>query len=325
VALLFFLLLAAGTLGYLLIERMSFLDALYMTVITITSVGFDEVQPLSAAGRIFTIALILGGVGTLAYALTRAAEALLESGLFRRGKMLMDIARLSGHVIVCGYGRMGRAVASKLRAQGAACVVIERDPALVEELGAGHVLHVGGDATEESVLQQAGVERAKSLATVLPHDADNLLVTLTARSLNRDMVIIARASQERTESKLLSAGATRVLNPYQHAGRLVALQLLHPSVTEFIEVVSRRGEDDLSLEEIQLAAGSSLAGVPLRDAPIRREMNVIVVGVQRRGAELIFNPQPDFAPADGDVLVVLGRRENLQKLAKLAGGTADRS
>ncbi len=314
------LLFAMGVVGYRVIEQFGWLDSFYMTVITLSTVGFGGVHPLSQAGKAFTSVLILLGVGTLAYAATKATEAIIEGGLLRRRRMLMEIKRLRDHVIVCGWGRMGAAVTNHLAEHGAPHVVIEKDPERLAGLESAGIPHVAGDATEDATLQAAGAERAKALAAVLSNDAENLFVTVTARSLNRNMTIVARASTEKNQSKLLSAGATRVFNPYLSGGRLLATQLLQPSVTAFMEMMSHRGESDLALEELQLDPGSPLVGVTLRDAPIRRELDVIVVGVRRRDDALVFNPPPDLAPEAGDVLVALGRRENLVRLARLAEG-----
>jgi voltage-gated potassium channel len=318
---LFVVLFLAGTLGFRVIENLSWLDALYMTVITLSTVGFGEVHPLSPAGKAFTIGLILLGVGTLGFLASRATEAALGGTVFRRRRMLMENKRLTSHVIVCGFGRMGKSVTDQLDLFGTPFTVVEKDPARLEELEDRGLPHVPGDATDDATLLAAGVERARALATVLPHDADNLFVTLTARSLNRDLTIVARASTDKNHSKLLSAGANRIFDPYQSGGRLLARQLLQPSVIEFMEVLDRGGAGDLAMEEVQIAAGSPLAGVTLRDAPIRREMDVIVVGVRRADQELVFNPAPDLAPRAGDVLVALGRRDNLQRLARLAEGS----
>ena len=299
---------------------MDWLDSLYMTVITLATVGFEEVHPLSHAGKVFTIALILIGVTSLAYAAARITETLLEGGLLRRRRMLSEIRHLQGHVVVCGYGRMGGAVVRDLLAHGASCVVVEKDPERVKLLEGERLLHVVGDATDDECLVAAGVERAKALATVLPHDADNLFVTVTARSLNSALTIVARAGDEKNVTKLQKAGANHVFNPYQSGGRMVARQLLHPSVTKFIEVVSQGIDAALALEEVLLRPGSSLIGSNLREAPIRREMDIVVVGVRRRDGEFVFNPSPDLSLAEGDTLVALGRRENLVRLERLAEG-----
>jgi voltage-gated potassium channel len=316
----FALLMVAGTGGYSIIEGWSILDSLYMTVITLSTVGFGELRPLSDMGKLFTSVLILAGVGILFYTLTKVTEALVEKRLFHRRRVQMDIKRTSQHVIVCGYGRMGETVCSQLIERGVPLVVVEKDPALYEKLDESGILHIIGDATDDALLMEAGVQRAKALATVLPHDAENLFITLTARTLNNQLTIVTRASNEKNEPKMLAAGADRVLNPYRNGGRQMVRQLLHPSVTEFIDVISASGQTELSLEEVELQEGSSLIGVSLRDAPIRQEMDVIVVGIRRARQGLIFNPPSDMAPQAGDVLVALGRLENLRKLERLANG-----
>jgi len=230
----------------------------------------------------------------------------------------MKIRQMTGHVIVCGYGRMGRAVCDQLVERGVDTVVVEKDPAMCELVSAHGLLPLHADATDDASLAEAGIDRASALAAVLSHDADNLFVTITARSMNRKLTIIARSSSAKNEAKFIAAGADRVLNPYRNGGRLMARQLLHPAVTEFMDVLSKDKETQLSLEEIQVRAGSSLAGVMLRDAPIRSQMDVIIVGVRRQQNELIFNPPHDLAPQAGDVLVALGRPENLKRLERLA-------
>jgi voltage-gated potassium channel len=317
---LFVALLLVGTAGFMLTEGWSLLDSLYMTVITVSTVGFREVQPLSPAGQVFTVLLIIFGVGTLAYAVTRALEAVIEHRLLHWRRVQMEIKRIKQHVVVCGYGRMGKAICSHLRERKVPFVVIERNAALSEHLDRLGILHVVGDSTDDALLAEAGVARAKALAAVLPHDADNLFVTVTARNVNRDLTIVARASNEKNEPKMLAAGADRVLNPYRTGGRQMARQLLQPAVTEFFDVITGSLDGGLGLEEIELQAGSQLVGVTLRDAPIRREMDVILVGVRRPGEGLLFNPPSDLAPREGDVLLALGRPENLRRLEQLAVG-----
>jgi len=315
------LLLLGGTIGFHLIEGWPVLDSLYMTIITLSTVGFRELAPLSPQGKIFTSALIILGVGTLAYALTSTVETLIERGLLlQRRRVHMGIKRLSDHVIVCGYGRMGRTVAEQLRARGQPIVLVEKEPLAAEQVEQQGFFQVVGDATEDGVLVEAGVERAKALATVLSHDADNLFVTLSARNLNPKLIIIARASNEKNEAKMIAAGATRVLNPYRSGGRLMVRQLLQPSVTEFIASIEEFTEAEVCLEEIQVQAGSTLAGTMLKDSPIKRELNLLVIGV-RRGGRTVFNPAIDLAPEAGDTLLVLGRLDNLRRLERLAMGS----
>ena len=311
-------LMVVGTLGYSSIEGWSLLDSVYMTVITLSTVGFGELHPLSTQGKLFTSLLVLFGVGTLAYAATQITESIIERGIRFRPRMQREIKRMQGHVIVCGYGRMGETVCQQLLDRDEQLVVIEKDPGKTERLDQLRIPFILGDATEDAVLARAGTERATALATVLPHDADNLFVTLSARSLNAKLTVVARASKEKNESKMINAGATRVLNPYSDGGRRMVRQLLHPAVTDFMDVIIAGMDPDLSLEEVQLQPGSSLADVMLRDGPIRRDMDVIVLGVRRKDSELVFNPPPDLAPQAGDVLVVVGRKDNLHRLAKLA-------
>ena len=317
-------LMVLGTLGYSVIEGWSLLDSVYMTVITLSTVGYGELHPLSTQGKLFTSFLVLLGVGTLAYAATQVTESIIERGIRFRPRMQREIKRMQGHVIVCGYGRMGETVCQQLLDRDEHLVVIEKDPGKTGRLDQLHIPFILGDATEDAVLARAGTERATALATVLPHDADNLFVTLSARSLNPGLTVVARASKEKNESKMLAAGATRVLNPYSDGGRRMVRQLLHPAVTDFMDVIIAGMDPDLSLEEVRLQPGSSLAGVMLRDAPIRRDMDVIVLGVRRNDGELVFNPHPDLAPQAGDVLVVVGRKDNLRRLETLADSSLGR-
>jgi voltage-gated potassium channel len=273
---------------------------------------------LSPAGKLFTSLLIIFGVGTLAYAATRVLEVVLDREVLIRRRMKMQISRLKDHVILCGYGRMGEEVADQMEARGIPFVVIEKDQEILRELENRKALYLLGDATEDEILLQVGVERARALSVVLPKDADNLFVTLTARGLNRTMAIVTRSSNRKNDSKMIAAGATRVLNVYQNSGRLMARQLLHPSVTAFMDMISQWGDESLGLEEVQLLENSPLVGVQLRNAPLRSEMNIIVVGVRSSDAVMRFNPPPEYAPAAGDVLVVLGHRDSLRQLEQMA-------
>jgi voltage-gated potassium channel len=313
-------LLLVGTAGFMLIEHWSLLDSLYMTVITLSTVGYGEIQPLSPVGRLFTGILILFGVGALAYALRWMIETLMEQRLFRWRRTEMELKRIKQHVVVCGFGRMGESVCARLRERQTPLVVIERDPAISDLLDRLGILHLEGDATDDSILIAAGIQRARALAAALPHDADNLFVTLTARSLNGDLIVVASASNEKNEPKMIAAGANRVMNPYRSGGQQIARQLLQPAVTEFFDVITGGVDTGLSLEQVELQPASSLTGVTLREAPIRDEFDVIVVGVRRRDEGLLFNPPSSLDLRAGDVLLALGRRENLRRLEQVAAG-----
>ena len=260
----------AGSVGYVVLG-FSLLDAVYQTVTTITTVGFREVRPLGAGGKIFTIVLIVAGVGTALYAFSVVLESLVEGHLrqhFERRRMERDIARMSGHTIVCGWGRVGRSVAGYLAGQGAAVVVVDLDPQ--RAAATGHPA-LQGDVTDDEVLRKAGVMRARALVTAINTDAENVYVTLSARALRPDLIIIARARTEASEPKLLRAGATRVVNPQLIGGQRIAAAALQPNVVEFLDVVMHDGSLEFRLEEVSVRAGSGLPDAPCsKRMPARR-------------------------------------------------------
>jgi voltage-gated potassium channel len=311
---------AAGTLGYRLIENANLWDAFYMTVITVTTVGYREVFPLSRAGEVFTVVLLLGGLGIIFYALTEVGRSVLEGqlrealGQVRRSRMIENI---SDHEIVCGWGRMGQAAVEELRRAGRVVVVIELKHEKVHRLHALDVPVVQGDATSEATLRAAGVERARGLVASLNDDAHNVYTVLTARSLNPKLFIVARAGEEGAEARILRAGADRAVNPYQHGGAHLAHLVLKPTVVEFLDFSLGAGPVmGLDLEQIRLARSSPLVGVTLAEADLRRRYGVGVVAVQR-GATLFPNPEPNLALNEGDVLVVLGIREHLAEFEEM--------
>jgi voltage-gated potassium channel len=311
--------ISLGTFGYWFIERWSFLDALYMTVITIFTVGYGEVNPLSDSGKVFSILIIVLGVGTAFYLAGSLMEALIESSLGGGRKMEEKVARLSGHYLVAGFGRMGAVVCEQLYGAGVPFVVIERTGETTEEISGLGYLWVHGDATDEAVLQKAGVSRARGLVSVLPSDADNVFVALTARGMNPDLYIVARCGSETTEATLTRAGANRVINPYLTTGRYLSQLLLKPAVLDFVEIVTQSGSMDLSVEALPLGGGSPLAGKALKDSPIRREHNIIIVAIKRSDGRMVFNPSSEEVPGVGDVLIAIGRPESLKQLATSAG------
>jgi voltage-gated potassium channel len=317
--------IAFGTAGYMVVEGWGFLDALYMTIITLTTVGYREVHDLTPRGIIFTIVLLVGGVGTVFYALTKGAQVILESEfnqIFRRKRLDKIIRGLSGHYIICGYGRMGRIIAKELADEGASLVVVEKRPAGTEEFHG--VLVVKGDATRDEVLQEAGIDRAKGLISVLPTDAENLFVVLSARGLNPGLLIVARAIEDGSEQKLLRAGATKVVSPYHIGGLRMAHTVLKPTVVDFLEFATKSGNIELQMEEIQIQGDSDLIGRTLEECGIGRDLGVIIVAIKQTTGDTRFNPTFRSQVAAGDTLIALGERSRLKAVEEMARGK-DRS
>jgi voltage-gated potassium channel len=315
-------LVGGGTLGYYFIEEdYSLFDALYMTVITLTTVGYGEVHPLSLRGRAFTIFLLLGGVFTLFYVATEMIRGIISGevqGHLGRRRMERSLAKLENHLIICGYGRMGKLVCREFSRQGLAFVVIDRREEVLRDFDLANGIALNGDATSDEVLRRAGVERARALVTTTASDADNLYVTMSARLLNERLFIVARAEGEPAEQKLLRAGANRVVAPYAIGGFRVAQAVLRPTVLDFIELATRTEHLDLQIEETRVAPGSRLAGVTLRDSTMRQELGIIVVAIKKEAGHVIYNPTGDAVMEAGDTLIALGRRPQLDQLEALA-------
>jgi voltage-gated potassium channel len=310
----------AGTIGYMIIERWAILDAVYMTITTITTVGFSEVHPLSSAGRVFTLFLIVSGVGTILYTFNNAARIVIEGeiqDMFGRRKVEKKIKELKDHYIICGYGRMGMVICKELKEKGASFAVIEK-ATMPSDILQSDLLLVRGDATKDEVLKQAGIERAKGLISVLPTDAENLYVVLSAKVLNPDLNIVARAGEEGSEQKLLRAGADRVVSPYHIGGLRIAHTVLQPSVVDFIEFATRSGNIDLQMEEIYVREGAGISGTTLDQCGIGRELGIIIVAIKRTGGEMKFNPTFRTVIRPGDVLIALGEKDKLKILEDMA-------
>ncbi|HRC43853.1 MAG TPA: potassium channel protein [Nitrospira sp.] len=309
--------IALGTAGYVLIEGWSAFDALYMTVTTVTTVGYREVNPLSPAGRGFTIALILTGVGTLFYVLGNLARFALEGELqyvFGKYRSGGKVKTLRDHYIVCGYGRMGRHICKELGAKPVSVVVVEKSPEVVAVAQGDGFMAVEGDATQDHILAQAGIERAKGLVSVVNSDAENVYIVLTARGLNRELYIVARAGEEGSEQKLMRAGANRVSSPYLIGGMQVAQVLLRPAVVDFLDLATKSEHLDLQIEEITIGKGSQFDGKTPCQCGLDKDRGLIVVGVKRRSGHLEFNPGPQVTLAEGDTLIVLGEPQSLKML-----------
>ena len=307
--------LGIGTLGYVLLG-FSVLDATYQAVTTVATVGFREVVPFGTAEKVFTIVLVLGGVGTTLYALGVVLESLLEgrlTGSFGRRRMDRKIVGTSDHVVVCGWGRVGRAVAATVTGHGGEVVVVDRDPDRLAEQPFPYVL---GDVTDDEVLDAAGVARARTLVAALDTDAANLFVTLSARALNPDLFIVARARVASTEAKLTQAGADRVVNPQSIGGARMAAFALQPHVAEFLDVVMHDGSLEFRLEEVQVPEGSPVAGASLRSAHLRDQTGALVLALRETDGRFTTNPGPDTVLERGQVLIAIGTSPQLEALAK---------
>jgi voltage-gated potassium channel len=314
----FLAIIIVGTIGYsILIEDWNAIDALYMTIITITTTGFREVHPLTIPGKIFTIFLIIAGVGTIAYTGGRTVQLLVETQLFRRRRMSRKLEELKDHYIVCGYGRVGRGICDELHVAKTPFVVIEREPEKIEKIIALGFLFVNGDATSDEVLISAGLKRAKGLVATLATDAENVFTTLSAKNINPKIFIVARAMAEETESKLIKAGANRVVKTAELGAQRMTNLLLRPGVVDFIDLVAFKKGPDLSIEEVSVRADSQLVGHTLGESPIRQNLNIIIVAIVRGDKEYIYNPNSATLIIQGDRLIAIGKSENLVKLDEL--------
>ena len=320
------LLILGGTLGYMWIEGWSFWDSLYMTVITITTVGYGEVHPLSAVGQQFTVLLLTFGVVALGYSVTTLIGFVFEGQILhamRGHRMKRMISNLKDHYIICGGGVVGKEVAQELKQAGMPFVIVDKDPDH-SELGRDEtVLFVEGHAEDDEVLVEAGIHNAKGLIAVLREDALNVFVVLSARQANPDLTIVARAAEERTIGKLMTAGADRVMSPYQLAGRRIASVLLRPSIVDFLDVVVGEGEAAMRLEQFHVGEGSPLAGKQLKETDIGQRTGAIVVGIQGHEGKPRNHPAASAGLSGvtihrGDVLIVLGTDGQLNRLKAMA-------
>jgi len=314
------LILAGGTLGFVLIDHYPVFDAFYMTLITITTVGYGEVHPLSHAGRIFNSFLIFFGVTAMLLAVGGMTQAIIELELnqyFGKRRTRKMIEALHDHYIVCGFGRVGRGAAGELQRAGVPFLVIDKNEERVDRAIKSGMLAVLADATDDQNLRDAGILRAKGLIATLQSDADNLFVILSAKSLKPSLLVSARVNSEQNEKKMRLAGADYVFAPYDITGNRMAQMMLKPHVFQFIDFTTQNMGLDVGIEQVRVPAGSELVSKSLLEANIRREMGVIVLAIRKADGRMLFNPPADAAIEAGDYLIVMGEAQGLRRLEQV--------
>jgi voltage-gated potassium channel len=319
--------LACGTFGYAIVDQMPLYDAFYMTVITISTVGFSEIRPLSPAGRAITIFIIVTGISLGTYTLGLFVRIFVEGELqyyLGRRKLRKNIADLKHHYIVCGFGRIGRIVCEELAASCIPFIIIEKDANKIDVLEKNKYLYLIMDATSEEALRQAAIQTAKGLVAAVRSDANNVFITLTAKDLRPDIFVLSRTSDIANEQKLLRAGVTRVIAPYQIGGRRMAQVLKSPTVIDFIDTALTNTSLDLAIEEALISPDSDYAGMTLIESNIRQDFGIIMIAIKKAceciavkkacECRMVFNPLPSEKLEGGDVAVIIGKREELERL-----------
>ena len=309
-----------GTAGYMIIEGWRFLDAFYMTIITISTVGYREINQVGDLGRIFTVIVVFTGVGFSLYIAGAVVQFMVEGRMrIILGRRMLDqkINRLKNHYIVCGYGRIGRVICRNLRRKPLDVVAIDKSPDLIPVMDGDGILYVAGDAADEANLVKAGIKRAKGLIAALATDMDNVFLVLTARQLAPELIIMARASQEAVKSKLQAAGADSVESPYEMGAVSMAQHIIRPTVTNFLNLAFAHKRKDIQMEEIPVSESSKLVNVQLKDSGIRQNYNLIIIAIKKPDGDMLFNPSFEAAISPEDTVIAVGEEENLQKLAKI--------
>jgi voltage-gated potassium channel len=309
--------LSFGTLGYYFFEDMAMFDALYMTIITISTVGFAEIKPLTPFGRTITIFIIVSGISMGTYSIGLAVKMLVEGELTRilgRFKLEKMISELKNHFIICGFGRVGRIICEELAADNIKFVIIENNDNTIVELEALNYLYLEMDATSDEALLKAGIMKAKGIVTAVQSDADNVFIALTAKGLRTDVFILSRASDHKNEEKLIRAGSSRVVSPSFIGGTRMAQMLKRPTVVDFLDIAMMNKHLGLMMEEAQIGSNSRLIGKNLIDSRLRKDFGVIIVAIKKASDEMIFNPLPSEKLELGDVIVILGKKEDLERM-----------
>ena len=308
-----------GTVGFHFIEGWSFVDSFYFTITTLSTVGYGDFTPETTAGKFFAVFIIIFGVGMMFYSLVLMAETFIEArlrNLLGRGKLEKAIEKMHNHYIICGGGRIGFLICRELIAGKMPCVVIDNNPEVIQKAQDEGFIYCKGDATQDKVLIEAGIKRAKGIVCVLPSDAENLYVILTAKDLNQQIHIISRSEEEASEHRLLRAGADRVMSPYTLGGVRMAMAILRPAMLDFIEITTRQQSLELRMEEIAICKGSPFITQSLEDSGIRKRYGLIIVAVKKDSGKMIFNPMANYIIAEGDRLIAMGEDENVKQFAE---------
>lgn len=306
--------LCLGTVGFHYLEGWSFPESLYATVVTLSTVGYGDFIPHTGEGMMFTVFLIIVGVGTMLYTVGLITETMIEGRLniiLGKGRLEKMINKMQNHYIICGCGRIGRLICRELAEEKVDFVVIDNNQEVIQKIAEEGYLHYKGDATHDKTLLAAGIKKAKGIVCVLSSDAENLYVILTARELNQDIFILSRSEDEESEKRLLRAGANRVESPYMMGGMRMAMAILRPAMLDFVEITTMKQSLELRMDEIAVCEGSSYIDKSLEDSQIRQKFGLIVVAVKKESGKMIFNPMAKYVLESNDKLIVLGEVENI--------------
>ncbi|GJM35319.1 MAG: potassium transporter TrkA [Saprospiraceae bacterium] len=312
--------MVVGTIGYMLIEKYSFIDGLYMTVITITTVGFSEVSPLSQSGRLFTILLILVNVGIFAYLLATLSNYVIQGEIFKNMHLNLiksQIDKLENHVIICGYGRYGKEISAHFMDHQLPFVIIDSNQELIETIQKSEdkLLYLEGDATQDEILLEAGIERAQAVVSALPADSDNLFIVLSARQLNRKINIISRANDARSQKKLLKGGASHVVMPEQIGGFYMATLVSKPGTVEFFSYITNQYQSDIGFEEVTFEElPAACKHLSIRDLNLRKVTGANIIGYKKSSGQYVVNPAPEVSLTPGSSFIILGNNDQLTAL-----------
>lgn len=308
-----------GTIGFHLIEGWSLVDSFYVCITTLSTVGYGDFVPETTAGKFFAVSVIIFGVGMMFYTLVLLAETFIEgrlSLLLGRGKLEKIIEKMSDHYIICGGGRIGFLICRELMAEKIPCLIIDNNPEVTQKAQEEGFIYCKGDATQDKVLLAAGIKRAKGIVCVLPSDAENLYVILTAKELNQKIYIMARSEEEESERRLLRAGADKVMSPYTLGGVRMAMAILRPAMLDFIEITTSRQSLELRMEEVSICPNSPFISKTLEDSGIRKRFGLIIIAVKKDSGKMIFNPMANYVIEEGDRLISMGEDENVKKFAQ---------